>query len=226
MARINTFVRHARPSSWTSQPARNIDPDQVKHSLLGCQIFNIDQRWLISFADIERILNAECIALLLQAYGIYPNESSRRFHEKNLAETISRNGLRTFAALVYAGNGNKIADFLEKDINDSSLPISSNDLKSKLLLECTSVIDQFFEDQYHFLVRTIDFGSIFHRVLDERLILPFISGKREASGASATVTEFSIMGALDTLSPKVRSPLYSLMSFGLIAAVRSKTHIA
>ena len=226
MARIDTFIRHARPSSLNSQPARKIDPEQVRNSLLGCQIFNIDRRWLVSFVDIERILSAECIGLLLQAYGIYPNESSKRFHEKNLAETISRNGLRTFATLVCAGNGNKIANFLENDINDSSLPISSNDLKSRLSSESTSVINQFFEDQYHFLVRSIDFGSIFHSVLDERLILPFISGSREASGASATVTEFSIMGAPDTLSPKVQNPLCSPMSFRLIAAVRSKTHIA
>ena len=108
---------------------------------------------------------------------------------------ILEEGLRVFAILTWMHQEEQICHFLEHNELDSRLPMEEGQVHRI----APQVRDQFWKEiQWEFLPHEFSRNDG-HRIIQERVILPFVEDVKQAEGASGEISKCTIAFGQQTL---------------------------
>jgi hypothetical protein len=124
-------------------------------------------------------------------------------HRRSAAvTTILKRGLIVFSILVWIYQEDQISHFIENDELDSRLPME----EGQVIRIAAGVSDRFWKEvQWEFLPYKFKKND-YHRLIDGRVILPFLEEFLQEEGVSGEIFKSTIPAAQQTLLPcKVRT---------------------
>ena len=147
------------------------------------EIENFEHKFFIPLSKLEQVFTREKIVALLQQHGV------EFYLQIEITNAVLKNGLRLFATLASIRDIKYITRFLESDYFsggqfDSKLPLSEASLLA--ILRDPDRCLQFFRKQWRFLAPVL-LEDQYHRELDDRTILPFLSWTPIMDGGFANV---------------------------------------
>jgi len=192
-----------------------------------------NNKYFIAVEDLRRLITVDSIsAELARCNADFANHERRQ----KIMEEISQIAWKLFAILVYVGQGHRIMDFLDENIDDTDLPFVRSDetstsvnfklcskKKSSQPIKCMllwnmHLVNDFGRDQWCMLAPIFEYtDEIEHYELNDNCVLPWIedferSGRAINEGGYSTVWKVAIHPAHQRtkgcVKPKVKYPVF------------------
>ncbi|KAL9118496.1 MAG: hypothetical protein Q9187_004957 [Circinaria calcarea] len=143
----------------------------------------------VSYVDLKRSVTQTLVSDVIDGFD-YPEH--RRFM---VVARILEEGLRVFAILIWMHDEEQICHFLEHNELDSRLPMEEGQVHRI----APQVRDQFWKEvQWEFLPHEFRMNDG-HRIIQDRVILPFLEDVKQAEGASGEISKCTIAFGQQTL---------------------------
>ena len=164
--------------------------------LSALELENFEHKSFIPFSELEKLFTRDKVYELLQQYNL-------GFHL--IDETVNRvlnGGLRTFAVLGTIYDIGNITRFIKEDqfsrvSLDARLPLGETDISR--YFSDSKKGEMFFRKQWSFLAPVFSFEDRLCRILNDRIVLPFLSKKFVGEGGFAKVYKVTIDESHHTL---------------------------
>ena len=164
--------------------------DSLRLQIGHVRVSNINKQYFVPESSLQLIFTATAIAQAVPELECQPEDRI------GLGDAIQRQGVTTFAILVWMGREDSIVEFRRRDCLDS------NRLSHEIAMAIAPCFGSQFTDEYSWQFRPHFFHMGEHVEIDERKILPFLCnvGNPE-EGGHGLVTKVEVHPQLQDFCP-------------------------
>jgi hypothetical protein len=168
------------------------NPSLLAFRLRELRRLNSEHKHFIPQLSLCKVMSRDVIRKVLQDTGTEP------YNLDEMADYISINSIKIFAILVLIGQAAFASSFVEAELSDRQLPLSSDTLRDQLSLR---FFNDFHEMQWEFTAPIFHCSTI-NRTFNPMTILPII--KNMAIGQTAFTNMYEIK--LDSCHQQLEGP--------------------